>query len=287
MATATQLQDWALYLAGQGWPIFPLQPGSKRPAIKAWHTRATLDTDRIARCWAAGAYNIGIATGPARLVVLDLDTSKSDHEGPDGDEALAALAEARGVALPDTYMVRTPTGGAHHYYRAPDGVVLRNTTSHLAARIDTRAEGGYVVAPGSRLPGGGYELVDDTDPVELPGWILQALADRAAHGLSRSPEIAVTKPTTYAGSALSGECARVSAAPNGHHNHVLSTAAFNLGQLVAAGLLEHAQAHAELLAAGQALIQADCDCTHTETSRVITAGLEAGTHHPRTRKAAA
>ncbi|WP_199430835.1 bifunctional DNA primase/polymerase [Qaidamihabitans albus] len=281
MGSSNALQDWALYLAGQGWRVFPLKPGSKRPAVSQWETRATTDTDRIARCWATGGYNIGLATGPSGLVVLDLDTLEEGEAGHDGAVALAELAAARGVELAPTYTVTTPSGGTHRYYRAPEGVHLRNTASHLAPRVDTRAEGGYVVAPGSILPSGGYELADDTEPAELPAWLVQALAVRPAAAISAPREITVERRTGYAAAALRGECQRVSEAARGQHNATLASAAFNLGQLIGAGLLEHTPTRSALLDAATALVSADCDCTPTETARVTDAGLAAGARHPR------
>ncbi|MGI5402942.1 bifunctional DNA primase/polymerase [Streptomyces sp. CA-135486] len=47
-----------------------------------WESRATTDRERIHRCWTRAPYNIGIATGPSRLVVLDLDTAKSPDDLP-------------------------------------------------------------------------------------------------------------------------------------------------------------------------------------------------------------
>ena len=89
------LHDWAQHLAFRGWAVFPLAPGTKQPAIKAWEHRASTDPDRIRRCWHAGArFGIGIACGPARLVVLDLDPATADT-GPDGAGALAALVLQR------------------------------------------------------------------------------------------------------------------------------------------------------------------------------------------------
>ena len=70
-------------------------------------------------------------------------------------------------------------------------------------------------------------------------------------------------------------------APPGQHNAVLCRAAYALGQLVGAGLLDHTTARAELTAAASALIGADCDCTPAEVTRVITAGLAAGARNPR------
>jgi hypothetical protein len=84
-------------------------------------------------CWYAGAgFGIGIATGPSRLVVLDLDPA--DAGGLDGAARLAALTAARGVQLAATFTVTTPRGGTHLYYRTPSGVRLRNTARRPAAR---------------------------------------------------------------------------------------------------------------------------------------------------------
>jgi len=275
------LHDWAQHLASRGWAVFPLAPGTKRPAIREWEHRATTDPDRIKSCWHAGAgFGIGIATGPARLVVLDLDPAPDAGE-PDGAGGLAALAQARGVALAATWTVATPRGGTHLYYRTPPGVRLRNTAGTLASHVDTRAEGGYVVAPGTILPGGGYELLDDTDPPELPAWLVQALSERPAAALSAPTERPCTDVGGYVGAALRGECDKVRHAPAGRHNAVLCRAAYALGQLVGAGVLAQARARAELVSAGGFLIGADCGCTNVEVARVIDSGLAAGARNPR------
>jgi hypothetical protein len=73
----------------------------------------------------------------------------------------------------------------------------------------------------------------------------------------------------------------VRTAPPGQHNAVLCRAAYALGQLIGAGLLDEATARAELTTAASALISADCDCTPREITRVITAGLAAGARNPR------
>jgi hypothetical protein len=67
----------------------------------------------------------------------------------------------------------------------------------------------------------------------------------------------------------------------GQHNAMLCRAAYALGQLIGAGLLEEATARAELTTAAEVLIGADCGCTPREVARVITAGLTAGARNPR------
>lgn len=279
-ATTDALAGWADYLAAMGWYVFPLVPGSKRPAIKAWQQRASTDRARIARCWAGGQpWNVGVACGPSRLVVIDLDTGT---DGPDGAAGLAALAAERGGPLPSTYTVTTPSGGRHLYYTTPPGVRLRNTAGQLAPHVDTRAEGGYVVGPGSILPACGYELADDTDPAPLPAWLVQAVLERATTPV-RQPDsaAAMTHPHAYGAAVLRRECQRVATAPSNQHNAVLSSAAYRVGRVIGGGLLDIATARAELLHAAAALITGDCGCTTRETARVIDAGLTAGARNPR------
>ncbi|EIE99796.1 bifunctional DNA primase/polymerase [Saccharomonospora glauca] len=280
MSSQDVLREWALYCAAMGWHVFPLVSASKRPAVRGWEARATIDRDRIARCWGSGAFNIGLATGPSRLLVVDCDTAKQPGE-VDGATALTRLADERGVELPATYTVATPSGGRHLYFTLPPGVRLRNTAGQLAPRIDTRSGGGYVVAPGSVLAEGGYELADDTDPAPLPGWLLQVLCERPAPATSSAGVGPVARPSAYAASALRGECDEVRSAPPGRHNEVLSRAAYRVGRLVGGGLLDAEHARAELTHAAHALVSAECGCTPAEVTRVIAAGLAKGRTQPR------
>jgi hypothetical protein len=80
---------------------------------------------------------------------------------------------------------------------------------------------------------------------------------------------------------LRGETQRVRSAPPGRHNAVLCRAAYALGQLVGAGLLDQDTARAELTTAAHHMITADCDCTPREITRVITTSLAAGARNPR------
>ena len=285
------LRRHALHLAGRGWHVFPITPGAKKPpVIDRWETRASTDPEQIHYWWRQAAYSIGIATGPSGLVVVDLDTPKPGEPIPDrwavpgissGAGVLRALARSQGTTITPTYAVSTPSGGWHLYYTTPPGTALRNTHHVIGWKIDTRAHGGYVVAPGSPVPPSGYELFDDRDPTELPNWLHQALTPTPSTGLSTPAMAATTNPDGYTTAALRGETYRVRTAPPGQHNAVLCRAAYALGQLVGAGLLDDATARAELTTAAGVLISADCDCTPTEVARVITASLAAGAANPR------
>ena len=193
----------ALGHAARGWRVFPLRPDDKRPAFPdhsaddctgrdprcraghvGWEARATTDPDRIRRAWSARPYGIGLACGPSRLVVVDLDVRKPGqtmppgHEGcPHGLRTLAALAAAHAATIDPTYTVTTGRGGTHLYYRHPDtGPALRNTAGTLGPMVDTRAHGGYVVAASSTVAGRPYIVDLDTDPAPLPAWLAALLA---------------------------------------------------------------------------------------------------------------
>ncbi|SFJ91231.1 Bifunctional DNA primase/polymerase, N-terminal [Amycolatopsis sacchari] len=287
MTTAdTSLLEWALYFAGLGWPLFPLRPGTKRqPALKDWEHRATTDPERIRRCWSADRWNIGLATGPAGLVVVDLDMTKAGDTGPDGATALAALAAERGGPVPDTYTVATPSGGRHLYYRAPAGVRLRNSQRQIATNVDTRAGGGYVVAPGSVTAEGAYELVDEREPADLPAWLVQVCSEKPSAAISAPVQIRSADTTAYGSAALRGECQRVRDAAPGTYNAVLSSAAYTIGRKVGAGLVDHRAARAELITAGETLIGSEhWPPNPREVARVVDAGLNKGASNPVQRK---
>ena len=283
----------ATALAERGWRVFPCQPGGKRPALRAdWERRATTDTGRIARCWAAGPYNIGVACGPSRLVVIDLDTPKPGQPKPaewahdtgvnDGADVLAALCEAEGQPWPagETFTVSTPSGGTHLYFAVPPGAVLRNTAGRLGWLIDTRAAGGYVLGPGSAIGGTPYKTVNPDLPAPLPAWLASRLAGdpEPPAPLAAVPGGAMgeRQGTAYALTALRGEVDRVLAARPGTRNDTLNSAAFALGQLTAAGILPPRLAWDALT---QAATMAGL--TPREASRTISSGLNSGTRKPR------
>ncbi|MGW8328058.1 bifunctional DNA primase/polymerase [Streptomyces sp. NPDC055897] len=251
--TSLALLAWALEPARRGWPVFPLRPGDKRPAGHAERLcpgtgrcadghrkpeqRATTDTDLIMAAWSHQPYNIGIATGPAGLLVVDLDMPKpKEHEGaPGGAESLLALCERAGQTLPATYQVRTPSGGHHLYFTAPAGIRLGNTAGRLGHRIDTRGWGGYVVAPGSATDQGAYSVTDDRPPTPLPQWLHAALSAQPKPAADYAIATSMKSCSGYAAAALRGEVRNVATAPDGQRNDILLRAARALGRLVAAG----------------------------------------------------
>ncbi|WP_369391295.1 bifunctional DNA primase/polymerase [Streptomyces sp. CG1] len=246
------LLAWATQATQRGWHVIPLRPWDKRPAghaeehcpgtgrcadgHKKPEQRATTDTELLIAAWAQQPYNVGIATGPSGLLVVDLDTLKpQEPKGtPDGVTNFTALCERAGEAAPATYRVRTARGGEHLYFTQPPGVRLHNTAGRLAKKIDTRGWGGYVVAAGSTTRDGSYTVLDDRDPVPLPDWLFEALKPP-----QKPAQVALVPFTTrtggYAAAALRNEAANVAHAPDGTRNATLLRAARALGRLVASG----------------------------------------------------
>lgn len=270
----------ALATAARGWPVFPLRPGDKRPAghpethcpragrcsdghLK-WEQRATTNPDLIRAAWTTRPYNIGIATGPAGLLVIDLDTlkPKDTKDTPCGVTTFKALCERAGQTVPTTYRTRTASGGTHLYFTAPNGVRLRNTAGKLGPLIDTRAHGGFVVAAGSVTPAGRYETLTATVAAPMPAWLLELLRPEPPRtvGPLKLPTVSGSRA---ARAALERECAAVAAAPDKQRNTTLNRCAFKVGRFVAWGDIPRHEVEEAFQAAGESsgLTAAECRAT--------------------------
>ncbi|MEU6479319.1 bifunctional DNA primase/polymerase [Streptomyces sp. NPDC047017] len=302
----------ARWCAARGWPVHPLAPGRKTPAGNCPQCRArkhepaacpclpagrpchgfhaaTTDTGRIDRWWGeAPTAGVGVACGPADLVVIDIDA----HPAPVADrsrllpgiaipeqvtldglasgfDTLALLAAYRGAPDPagdeTTLRVRTPSGGLHIWYRNPDpSTRFRCSTGSgrnaaLAWQVDVRADGGYIVAPGTRTAQGVYRAEGTArTPAALPEWLGNELA-RTGHVVTAQPVV----PPAGGPEAASGAPARpvrrragtaeqlldpliaqvagcVAASEGTGFSEKLNRAAYTAGGLVGAGHLEHA-----------------------------------------------
>lgn len=273
-----RFREAAEIAAAHGWFVFPLRPGSKRPAVRAWPQQATTDVDRIRHWWNFNPrYNIGVATGPSRLHVIDLDM----HHDLDGPGVLLQLATAaRAQSSLVTYTVATPSGaGRHLYFQPPDGLRLPNTAALIGAGIDTRGHGGYIVAAGSRTPVGDYRVLTASPVAELPSWLLKLLAPPPPPVIA-SPIVLPHHRDAYLQAILTAETRKVTAAAPGTRNTTLFRAAFALGRLVAAGEIDHHFAHSALTAAA-AVHVGHRDFTSREVERTIASGFMIGAQRPR------
>ena len=311
--TAEAMLAAALDAASRGWHVFPLAVGRKYPALHGatdcpgtgactgghlgWEQRATTDPDRIRAAWSRAPYNIGVATGPSGLCVIDLDTLKPGESEADipepwrsngdrsGEDALADLAVRAGEELPgDTLTVRTPSEGLHLYYAAPEGIELRNTEGErgrgLGWKIDTRAWGGYVVGPGSVIDGRAYEFIYDGHVAPLPQWLADRLTPTPLPTAPVTPIRPKASRPRYLEAAIRAECAKVHQAPKNQRNATLFAAAVALGQLVAGGALS-AEEHETVLLTAAGRHIAEGAYSERQARKTIASGLRTGHNRPR------
>jgi hypothetical protein len=275
-------ESWALRYAGWGWKILPLHTANRgrcscrdpECASPGKHPRtahgvhdASRRPEQVRRWWASWPdANVAIATGP--LVIVDVD-------GEQGHATLVALQARHGRALPATAWVQTARG--RHLYLLAPGLEVPNSSGRVGSGVDVRGAGGYVVAPPSRHASGPrYRWHGLHGGIAmLPHWLAQELTTPPA--INRpSTSATVTVPDAYLRAALSGELARVTAAPHGTRNDTLNRAAFRLGQLAADHRDDPNALKAPLLDAALAI-----GLGEREARTTIDSGVRAGLKRPR------
>jgi putative DNA primase/helicase len=146
----------------------------KHPRAAKGVSGATTDAAQITAWWQQyPRANIGLAMGAGSdIVCLDVDPRHG------GDASLADLTEQYGD-LPETAAVTTGGGGFHLFFKHPQ-TQFKNSSSKLAAGLDIKTDGGYVVAaPSSHASGKNYVWQSDALPTDLPAWLLGLLSERA------------------------------------------------------------------------------------------------------------
>ncbi len=130
------LTSAALRYAGQGWPVFPCHPGTKRPMTAHGFKDAVSVIAVVSGWWAREPRaNIGLDI-PEGLVILDFDPRNG-------------APTPWKLGLPSTQVAYTPSGGQHLYYRVPKGLRFKG---QFVQGVDVKAAGrGYVLLPPSRL----------------------------------------------------------------------------------------------------------------------------------------
>lgn len=191
----TTLKEAALSYVRRGWAVFPLcwpdelggcgcgrghneKEVGKAPLTNRGVKDATKDEKTVQDWWNRWpSANIAIATGGvSNLLVVDIDR----HGDSDGDVSLSKLERQHGE-LPHSAEVITGSGN-HIYFALPSGVILGNSAHRLGSGIDTRGDGGYVVAPPSKHRNGKYYAWDGAHHHEdivilpdLPRWAIDLL----------------------------------------------------------------------------------------------------------------
>ncbi|WP_406841806.1 bifunctional DNA primase/polymerase (plasmid) [Streptomyces sp. AHU1] len=286
---------------------------------------ATTDADRIDAWWTSNPFfGVGIACAPAGLVVLDIDAHAKllpsrdrilpgipihdlvDLEGLEhGFHTLALLAALRGKEDPaedeETFRVRTPSGGLHIWYRADDRRRFKCSTGSstgraLAWQVDVRANGGYIVAPGTTTSAGTYLPIGTVRaPRRLPEWLAVELT-RTGHldmpQQASSPRLRVlpqrarqaviaagggrSRAAQILEAALREVIACVAAPEGAGFSDKLNRAAFTAGGLVASGYATIADVERILKSAADYARPGQ----GKRSTQIIRSGLDAGTRRP-------
>jgi hypothetical protein len=291
------LAEHARAYAQRGWYVLPLWwPASGRCACgmygcqssakhPIWHLvpqglhDAVVDLDQIAAWWSSfPRANVGVRTGgESGLVVLDLD-------GEIGERMLAGLVALHGRL--NALWARTGSGGWHAYMAHP-GVRVPTSVRRMGDGLDMRGDGGYVVAPPSwhasihryrwvdspaeKIALGGRELPP------MPAWLLELAApDERERSASPPVRLQPHDASSYVTTAVEREAIGIAQAPPGQRNDTLNRAAFSLGQLIGAGLLDEETVTEVLVAAA---LSAGPD--ERKIRATVRRGLRAGMARPR------
>lgn len=276
---AAPFLDAAKAYAARGWPVFPVR--RKAPAIpkgrggNGYHDAST-DPAELEALWkqaGRGVDGLGVDLERAGLVLLDCDP----RNGGNLEELAGRVGE-----LPATVAARTGGGGAHRFYRRPEGCPPTSKGNALGPGLDVKANG-YAVLPPSRHPAGdAYAWTADPDTVEIataPPWLVAALsapqAPRDGNGASGVRSLA-----GYVRAAVDGELVTLASAREGERNATLNRSAFSLGELVGAGHLSEGDA-VDVLRRGAMACGLWGDDGERSCLATIHSGLEAGRAQPR------
>ena len=197
-------------MLGLGMCLHPVKPKGKEAILQGWPKKATNNREQLER-WAKQFLdcNWAIATGPkSGTFVVDVD-------GEEGAETLECWMQEHGSLWAHTLTVSTGKG-RHLYFGFPVGAGIRNSAKTVAPGIDIRADGGYVVAPGSTHPSGSvYEIVEDLPLAEPEEWLLD---------LVLNPPLKVQAPRAETALVTVSQVSEVTIPEGGRNSYLISHA---------------------------------------------------------------
>ena len=162
----------ALDMIRRGYAVFPLRPGIKKPferencppdlVLLAGGINIATRNPKLVERWHAMCPDINFGVSGKGLGILDVDVKENG--------VAAAQADVQSLdPCPPTLTIKTPSGGLHAYYSASPSVGQRKPQG--CENIDVRADGGYVVCPGSWFEGKQYSIQKDCPVAPLPDHI--------------------------------------------------------------------------------------------------------------------
>ncbi len=183
----------AIYYAEHGLAVYAPAWGSKIPnkgskgILGKTSSTATRDVDVLTSVYEEKPGNnvaIRLEMCEPKLVSIDCDGAEAhptDEEkekgiiGEDGWDILDCWLAEHSIALPDTWTVRTATGGLNRLYRLPEGADMPKDAIAAMTRVDLLGDGHAQIMPPSQIKGKagiyhfeGGRSPDDLDIAVLP-----------------------------------------------------------------------------------------------------------------------
>ena len=281
--TTTPFKTFASAYLQRGWFIFPLRPNGKEPVTPNGFKDASNDPEVIEN-WIRRYpnSNIGIATEASNLIVIDCDASKGEapptpwnqpgiKEGV--DVFLTAIEESGHQFDFNTFTVATPNNGWHYYFQDQGAPIQSGANVSGLWRVDIRSKGGYIVAPGSCLASGSYEVDTIGSLSPMPLWMRALVSPKKSTTFTsiKTSRSTFSKSSGYHEAGVRREIQTLSMASIGTRNDSLNRASFNCGRLVAArpelrDLVINALQHSAI----------SLGLTEAEAARTISSAFKAG-----------
>jgi hypothetical protein len=168
-ATATALRLLKLF---PNWYFFRIDPGTKDGGLPtAWNTTGNTNDPKVISKWPVRS-NVGLALRKSGLIVADVDVKP----GKRGADTLDELELVYGT-MPETYSVRTGSGGTHYYYFETDTAKHVQRQNTFGPDIDSP---GFVLIAGCQFEGKLYTTITKAPKLTpAPSWFAEYLIDAA------------------------------------------------------------------------------------------------------------
>jgi putative DNA primase/helicase len=307
----TEWHKHALEVWQAGFNAIPLHTGTKIPALESWKrytVHRQTEEELLALPWSAETANIAIVNGINGIRTIDIDES-------DDADTLFHLIELLGLDFEYPWIVHTPGrgGGIHIHFQCNEGLTLTSkgvlTGDPLPGQpfkqIELRWSNCLTVFPPSIHPDvpadaqdyeRRYDWLFHSVPQPLaviPVRVVEAAFNQVATIQKAKPQEAPAPPPddqaaaiederptvhydAWSQKALDQEISLLHSAPEGQRNSQLNRAAFALGQIIGAKLLDRPTVEEELYRTALA-----CRLNEKEILPTIKSGIDAGTRKPR------
>jgi hypothetical protein len=255
MIVRSKNHSHALIYARQQIRIFPCNE-RKQPLVKDWLNAASADENQINKWWSSNPKAlIAIAMKHIDCFTVDCDRHSADENGV----ALFNQMIADNSPLPEHPTINTPNNGQHHIFRQPQEIKIGN--KDVATGLETRGyksdnDGGYIIAPGSRLPDGREwklaagspsfvkSLKADTIPQAAP-WLIDKLRGESKpewkpNGGGGDHSTGGKREAAYAEAALRRCVSELASQEKPGRNNLLNNVALKMATMVARGWIGRA-----------------------------------------------